>query len=63
MGLGLSEARAQARISRFQQHDEELLAQQHQVFNDREALLQSARDAHDELQALFDADVIEERGL
>jgi len=63
MGLGLSEARAQARISRFQQHDEALLAQQHQVFNDREALLQSARDAHDELQALFDADVIEERGL
>ncbi|MDF1692294.1 MAG: monovalent cation:proton antiporter-2 (CPA2) family protein [Zhongshania sp.] len=63
MGLGLSEERAQARISRFQQHDEELLTAQHQVFNDREALMQSAREAHDELQALFDADVIEERGL
>ncbi|MEX1668740.1 monovalent cation:proton antiporter-2 (CPA2) family protein [Zhongshania guokunii] len=63
MGLGLSEERAQARISRFQQHDEQLLTAQHQVFNDREALMQSAREAHDELQALFDADVIEERGL
>ncbi|WP_419183920.1 NAD-binding protein [Zhongshania aliphaticivorans] len=63
MGLGLSPERAEARIRRFQLHDEELLAQQHLVFNDREALIQSVRDAHEELQALFDADVIEEKGL
>lgn len=63
MGLGLSPERAEARIQRFQRHDEELLAEQHTVFNDREALIQSARDAHDELQALFDADVIEEKGV
>ena len=63
MGLGLSPERAEARIQRFQRHDEELLAEQHAVFNDREALIQSARDAHDELQALFDADVIEEKGV
>ncbi|MFT5889150.1 MAG: glutathione-regulated potassium-efflux system protein KefB [Zhongshania sp.] len=63
MCLGLSEERAQARISRFQQHDEDLLADQHKVFGDRDALIQSARESHDELQALFDADVIEECGL
>jgi glutathione-regulated potassium-efflux system protein KefB len=63
MGLGLSPDRAEARIQRFQRHDEDLLAEQHTVFNDREALIQSARDAHDELQALFDADVIEDNGV
>jgi glutathione-regulated potassium-efflux system protein KefB len=63
IGLGLSPDRAEARIQRFQRHDEELLAEQHKVFNDRDALIQSAREAHDELQTLFDADVIEERGV
>lgn len=63
IGLGLSPERAEARIQRFQSHDEALLAEQHKVFNDRDALIQSAREAHDELQALFDADVIEERGV
>jgi hypothetical protein len=55
--------RAQAGISRFQQHDEDLLADQHKVFGDRDALMQSAREFHDELQALFDVNVIEERRL
>lgn len=63
VGLGLSPERAEARIQRFQRHDEELLAEQHKMFDDREALIQSAREAHDELQALFDADLIEEKGL
>ena len=63
IGLGLSPERAEARIQRFQRHDEELLAEQHKMFDDREALIQSAREAHDELQALFDADLIEEKGL
>lgn len=63
LGLGLSEEQAGARIRRFQRHDEAVLEAQHQVHNDLSAVVQTAREARAELETLFDADVIEERGV
>ncbi|MCY1358318.1 Glutathione-regulated potassium-efflux system protein KefC [compost metagenome] len=63
LGLGLSEEQAAARIRRFQRHDEAVLETQHQVHADATAVIQTAREARAELETLFDADVIEERGL
>jgi glutathione-regulated potassium-efflux system protein KefB len=63
LGLGLSEEQAAARIRRFQRHDEAVLEAQHQVHNDLSAVVQTAREARAELETLFDADVIEERGV
>lgn len=63
LGLGLSEEQAEARIRRFQRHDEAVLEAQHQVHTDLSAVVQTAREARAELETLFDADVIEERGV
>ncbi|MDX1296641.1 MAG: monovalent cation:proton antiporter-2 (CPA2) family protein [Pseudomonas sp.] len=63
LGLGLSEEQAGARIRRFQRHDEAVLEAQHQVHGDATAVIQTAREARAELETLFDADVIEERGV
>lgn len=63
IGLGLSEEQANARIRRFQRHDEAVLDTQHQVYNDLNAVVQSAREARAELETLFDTDVIEELGV
>ncbi|MGV8577359.1 hypothetical protein ACV355_30970, partial [Pseudomonas aeruginosa] len=46
-GLGLSEEQADARIRRFRRHDEEVLASQHLFYNDRDALIKSAREARE----------------
>ncbi|PTQ74048.1 Kef-type potassium/proton antiporter (CPA2 family) [Pseudomonas sp. GV071] len=59
--LGLSKDQAEARIRRFRHHDEEVLRQQHLVYNDAAAVIQTAREARMELDRLFEADVIEER--
>jgi glutathione-regulated potassium-efflux system protein KefB len=59
LGLGLDEAQANQRIKRFQQHDEEVLEAQHRVYNDKAAVLQTAREARAELETLFDADTSE----
>ncbi len=61
--LGLSEDQALARIRRFKRHDEEVLRQQHLVYNDAAAVTQTAREARAELENLFEADVIEERAV
>ncbi len=61
--LGLSEDQALARIRRFKRHDEEVLRQQHMVYNDAAAVIQTAREARAELENLFEADVIEERAV
>ncbi|WP_044871670.1 monovalent cation:proton antiporter-2 (CPA2) family protein [Pseudomonas sp. LFM046] len=63
LGLGLDEDQANARIRRFQRHDEEVLAAQHQVYDDDAAVIQTAREARAELEHLFDADLIEEKGV
>ncbi|AYF90624.1 monovalent cation:proton antiporter-2 (CPA2) family protein [Pseudomonas sp. JS3066] len=63
LGLGLDEDRANARIRRFQRHDEEVLAAQHNVYDDAAAVIQTAREARTELEHLFDADVIEDKAV
>ncbi|MFJ4143194.1 monovalent cation:proton antiporter-2 (CPA2) family protein [Pseudomonas sp. NPDC089734] len=56
VGLGLSQAQADARISRFKRHDEQVLAAQHLVYDDEAKVLQTAREARAELAQLFEAD-------
>ncbi|WP_342245011.1 monovalent cation:proton antiporter-2 (CPA2) family protein [Pseudomonas sp. OTU5201] len=63
LGMGLDEDQANARIRRFQRHDEEVLAAQHQVYDDEVAVIQTARQARAELEHLFDADLIEDKGV
>ncbi|MFH7519395.1 glutathione-regulated potassium-efflux system protein KefB, partial [Pseudomonas syringae pv. tagetis] len=45
MGLGLSETQADARISRFKRHGEQVVAAQHEVYDDDAKVLQTAREA------------------
>ncbi|MFC5696691.1 monovalent cation:proton antiporter-2 (CPA2) family protein [Pseudomonas sp. GCM10022186] len=63
LGLGLDEDQANARIRRFHRHDEEVLAAQHKVYDDDAAVIQTAREARAELEHLFDADLIEDKGV
>lgn len=60
VGLGLSQAQADARISRFKRHDEQVLNAQHLVYDDDAKVLQTAREARTELEQLFEADRLEE---
>lgn len=59
--LGLTKEQAEARIRRFQRHDEEVLRQQHLVYKDAAKVNQTAREARAELENLFEADLVEER--
>ncbi|MFC6672671.1 monovalent cation:proton antiporter-2 (CPA2) family protein [Marinobacterium aestuariivivens] len=56
VGLGLSAEQADARIKRFQRHDEDVLKAQQAVLDDKAAVIQAARDARAELEALFASD-------
>ncbi|WP_319784241.1 monovalent cation:proton antiporter-2 (CPA2) family protein [Oceanisphaera sp. IT1-181] len=58
-GLGLKEEQIEARLHRFREHDEQLLIEQHKVYDDEAALFQSARQARAELETLFEADHLE----
>lgn len=60
IGLGLSEAQAQARIDRFQRHDEKVLQAQHAVYDDATKVLQTAVEARAELAHLFESDRLDE---
>jgi glutathione-regulated potassium-efflux system protein KefB len=55
-GLGLDGTQARARIERFREHDEKLLATQHLVQDDEAKLVQSTREALEELGQIFEAD-------
>ncbi|WP_025128066.1 monovalent cation:proton antiporter-2 (CPA2) family protein [Pseudomonas sp. PH1b] len=61
VGLGLSQAQADSRIQRFTQHDEQLLAAQHKVYDDEAKVLQTAQEARSELARLFEADEQDEQ--
>ncbi len=63
LGMGLTQEQANARIRRFQQHDEEVLEAQHLVYDDAAAVIQTAKDARAELESLFEADAIEASAL
>lgn len=60
VALGMSEEQATQRVQKFRQHDEELLATQHLIYDDEAALLESAKQARSELEQLFEADVEEQ---
>ena len=57
VGLGLSEDQAADRIQRFTRHDEEVLAVQGRVRDDKAKVMQTAKEARLELARLFEADV------
>ncbi|HEU4856515.1 MAG TPA: monovalent cation:proton antiporter-2 (CPA2) family protein [Rhodanobacteraceae bacterium] len=54
--LGLSDDEAHASVALFREHDEQLLRDQHLVYDDDVALRQTTREAYEELQGLFEAD-------
>ncbi|MFH7585564.1 monovalent cation:proton antiporter-2 (CPA2) family protein [Oceanimonas smirnovii] len=61
LGLGLSDEQTDARLRRFRQHDEAVLMEQHKVYDDEAALIQTARQARAELENLFESDRLESR--
>jgi len=54
--IGLSPGEAEEATSFFLKHDNETLKKQYAFHHDEDALIQSARDASDELRELFNAD-------
>lgn len=60
VGLGLSQSQADARISRFKRHDEQVLQAQHQVYDDAAKVMQTAQEAREELTRLFESDQMDE---
>ncbi|MGO4309699.1 monovalent cation:proton antiporter-2 (CPA2) family protein [Pseudomonas sp. KB_15] len=61
IGLGLTQAQADARIKRFKQHDEEVLEAQHAVYDDAVKVMQTAQEARIELAKLFESDQLQEQ--
>ncbi|WP_339486157.1 monovalent cation:proton antiporter-2 (CPA2) family protein [Pseudomonas sp. EL_65y_Pfl2_R95] len=60
LGLGIEGDLADSLISRFQHHDEQVLEAQYRVQGNREAVMQTAREARIELETLFNADSFNE---
>jgi glutathione-regulated potassium-efflux system protein KefB len=60
VGLGLTQAQADARIKRFKHHDEQVLEAQHMIYDDAAKVLQTAQEARAELARLFESDQLEE---
>lgn len=56
-GLGLDEAEVVASIEKFREYDEAALIRQHAIHLDETQLIQSVKDAAEELQGLFEADI------
>ena len=56
-GLGWDDDAAREAVRMFREHDEKLLRRQHAVHRDEEALIQSAREAAQELEDLFESDL------
>lgn len=54
--LGLSPADAKGTVARFRDHDEATLQAQHAIYTDEKQLIQTSREAAQELRALFEAD-------
>ena len=59
-GLGMAEWEARDATDTFRRHDERQLESQHAVYHDETQLIQTSKDAHKELEGIFDADT--ERG-
>jgi glutathione-regulated potassium-efflux system protein KefB len=54
--LGMDADAARTSVELFRRHDEQLLRDQHLVYDDDVALRQTTREAYEELQGLFEAD-------
>ena len=61
IGLGLTQAQADARIKRFKHHDEQVLEAQHAIYDDAAKVMQTAQEARAELARLFESDQLEEQ--
>ncbi len=55
-GLGFSAQEAAHTVTTFRRHDEAMLINQHAVHADEATLVQSARDASEQLRSLFESD-------
>ena len=58
--LGVDPALAADRVEKFRAHDANLLKAQYLVYDDEAALVQSSKDALDDLDRLFEADTADE---
>ena len=56
-GLGLDEADVLASVEKFREYDEAALLRQHAIHHDESQLIQSVKDAAEDLQGLFEADI------
>jgi glutathione-regulated potassium-efflux system protein KefB len=54
--LGIDQAAAAERVEKFHEHDSALLQSQYLVYDDDAALVQSSKDALEDLERLFEAD-------
>ncbi len=54
--LGISRAAAERGVALFEAHDERMLAETHAIYRDEKQLVQSAQQAAEELESLFEAD-------
>ncbi|HTT07969.1 MAG TPA: monovalent cation:proton antiporter-2 (CPA2) family protein [Gammaproteobacteria bacterium] len=55
-GLGIPPAEAGRTVTMFREYDEALLLRQHAIYQDEAALIQSVKQAADELKNLFESD-------
>ncbi|MGH8480583.1 MAG: monovalent cation:proton antiporter-2 (CPA2) family protein [Gammaproteobacteria bacterium] len=58
-GLGVARAEGERTVRMFREYDEALLRRQHAIYHDETALIQSAKQAADELRSLFESDAAE----
>ncbi len=58
-GLGVARAEGERTVRMFREYDEALLKRQHAIYHDETALIQSAKQAADELKSLFESDAAE----
>ena len=56
VSTGISAAEANDTITRFRAHDERTLARQHAVYHDETQLIQTSRQAAQELRGIFESD-------
>ncbi|MBB4129816.1 monovalent cation:proton antiporter-2 (CPA2) family protein [Xanthomonas sp. 3075] len=55
--LGVADTLAREHVERFRKHDEDLMRAQHLVYDDEAKVIQTSRDAREDLMNLFEADV------
>ena len=59
-GLGLSEYEAEKTVTRFKEHDREILYREYSHCNDMEKMALLAKEAAKELEELFERDALED---